>query len=299
MEKIKVFSPAKINLFLKVLGKRKDGYHDIFSWMQTIDLRDELRISRSRKGIRIACDNPRVPTDTTNLAYQAARRFQQAVQISSGIKIEIKKEIPLGAGLGGGSSNAASVLWGLNQMLGRRLDSAKLFSLAKPLGSDVPFFLTSGSTLAFGRGEKLKPIKLPLNYWLVLVNPGFEVSTKWAYDKTRPGRESPDEVLFLDKITLGQMIKYIKNLGNDLQEVVQKKYPVIKKVVLKLEEQEAVYSAMSGSGPTVFGIFIERLPAQKAEKNLRRITGWKTWLAKPIRSRLSGLDSFNLTAQKK
>lgn len=285
MNKIRVSSPAKVNLFLKVLRKRKDGYHQILSWIQLVDLEDRIEIERTERGIKIACDHPGVPTGKSNLAYRAAQVFLMQSKIKSGVRIKLKKKIPVAAGLGGGSSNAASVLYGLNRLLGNQLSASKILSLARTLGSDVPFFLSFGSGLASGRGEIVRSIKLPLNYRLVLVNPGFEVSTRWAYSKVKPGNIFPQKVLKLKRVTFRQMLSIAREIGNDLESVVEQKYPVIKLMVQKLYEQGALHAAMTGSGPTVFGIFTDKAKALGAAKGLRQGNSWRTWVATPIRRR--------------
>lgn len=286
MDKVRVSSPAKVNLFLKVLRKRKDGYHDILSWIQPVDLEDGIEIERTERKIELICDHPGVPTGRSNLAYRAAQLFLMQSKIKSGIRIKIKKQIPVAAGLGGGSSNAASVLWGLNQIWRNRLSTRKILSMARTLGSDVPFFLSPGSGLISGRGEKIRPIKLPLNYRLVLVNPGFEVSTRWAYSKVKPGDIFPQNALKLKKVTFRKMLNIAKDFGNDLESVVEQKYPVIKLMVQKLYEQGALYAAMTGSGPTVFGIFVDRTKARQVAKQIGKETDWQAWVATPIRRRL-------------
>lgn len=285
MNKIRVFSPAKINLFLKVLHKRKDGYHDILCWMQTVNLKDEIEIEKTYRGIRIFCNHPQVPTDRTNLAYRAARLFLKRTQTKSGVKIEINKKIPVAAGLGGGSSDAASVLIGLNRLLEGRLSETEMSSLAQTLGSDVPFFFTSGSALAAGRGEGLVSVELPLDYWLVLVNPGFAVSTRWAYTKVKPDSKIPEAPFNWARVSMAEMLKCIKEWGNDLGVVVYRQYPVVEKMVKELENSGALHAAVTGSGPTAFGIFKDKLSAKKAAKTLSGHPGWQSWVVKPIRSR--------------
>ena len=287
--RVRILCPAKINLFLKVLRQRKDGFHQIFSWMQAVDLQDELEIKRIEKGIKISCDDPCVPADKTNLAYRAAELFLRRTKIKAGVKIKIMKRIPVAGGLGGGSSNAAAVILGLQKSFKVKLTKTQMLSIAEKIGSDVPFFFTSGSAVASGRGEKLKNIKLPLNYWLVLINPGFEVSTKWAYSKVKPKPLKRKLLPSRSRVTLNLMLKEIKVWGNDLQGVVCKRYPEIKTVIGKLNQSGALYSAMSGSGPTVFGIFPDKNKAKTAAEKLAWRRDWKTWVVRPIKLWPQGL----------
>jgi 4-diphosphocytidyl-2-C-methyl-D-erythritol kinase len=288
-KKVRVFSPAKINLFLKVFRQRKDGFHDILSWMQMVDLRDEIEIEKIPRGIDIICDQKSVPTDGSNLAFWAAEFFLRKTKIAGGVRIKIKKRIPVGAGLGGGSSNAASVLIGLQKLFKTKLTLAELALLAKRLGSDVPFFFTSGSALAAGRGEKLHSLRLPLNYWLVLVNPGFEVSTKWAYSQVEPSPIKHRPALKAKQLTLAEMLIQQKKLGNDFQKIVCRRFPEVGLIIKKLEKSGALYAAMSGSGPTVFGIFESRSASGQAAGKMAPKKSWKTWLVKPIKVGPHGL----------
>jgi len=288
-KKVRVFSPAKVNLFLKVFRQRKDGFHDILSWMQMVDLQDQIEIEKIPRGIDIICDQKSVPTDSGNLAYWAVELFLRKTKSAGGVRVKIKKKIPVGAGLGGGSSNAASVLIGLQKLFKTKLTLAELALLAKKLGSDVPFFFTSGSALAAGRGEKLYSLNLPLNYWLVLVNPGFEVSTKWAYSQVEPGPIKHRSTLKAKQLTIAEMLIQLKKLGNDFQKIVCRRFPEVGSIIQKLEKSGALYAAMSGSGPTAFGIFESRNAAGQAARRVARKKSWKSWVVKPIKVGPDGL----------
>ena len=174
-------SPAKVNLRLEILNKRKDGYHELRTVFQKISLHDTLHFSlKKEKEISIATDHPNLPVGKTNLVYQAAQSMLKASDYQGGVHIEIKKQIPLGAGLGGGSSNAATTLKALNQLLKKSLSKRKLMEMGLEIGADVPFFIWEGAAIGSGIGEKLKKVTLPdLQY--VLIYPNFEVSTRWAY----------------------------------------------------------------------------------------------------------------------
>ncbi len=287
--KVRVLSPAKINLFLKVLRKRKDGFHEILSWMQMVDLQDEIALEKTSQGIEIISDQKSVPTDSSNLAFWAAEFFLRKTKITGGVRIKIKKRIPVGAGLGGGSSNAASVLTGLQRLFKARLTYVQMISLARRLGSDVPFFFTTGSALATGRGEKVHSLNLPLNYWLVLVNPGFEVSTKWAYSQVEPSPIKYRAALKAKQLTLAEMLVQQKKLGNDFQKIACRRFPEVGLIIGKLEKSGALYAAMSGSGPTVFGIFRDKPAAESISRELRRKRSWRVWVTRPLRLKSVGL----------
>jgi 4-diphosphocytidyl-2-C-methyl-D-erythritol kinase len=176
-------APAKINLFLKVLNRRPDGYHEIESLMQKIDLCDILHLSRHGEDISLSCPETTLPEDQGNIIYRAAQAFFSATGIKAGIKIILEKKIPIAAGLGGGSSDAAAVVMGLNTLLNSNLHREELLDIASPLGADVPFFVEAYSAaMATGIGDKLEQVKSLEGFSIVLVNPGFGVSTKWVYE---------------------------------------------------------------------------------------------------------------------
>jgi 4-diphosphocytidyl-2-C-methyl-D-erythritol kinase len=177
-----VFSPAKINLYLRIVGKRPDGYHELETVMLPLDFGDNITLQPRKSGLALACDNPNLPTDDSNLALRAAKRLVERCGGQRGAKIALAKRTPLAAGLGGGSSNAAAVLRGLRQLWGLRADDAVLHELAAGMGSDVNFFLGDGAALCRGRGEKIEPVPCRLSAAVLLVNPGFGISTKWAYE---------------------------------------------------------------------------------------------------------------------
>ncbi len=282
MDRLILKSPAKINLFLEILRKREDGYHEIVSLMQAIDLQDEIILERRDKGVEISTDHPDCPADESNLAYQAAQMLLKDLKIKEGVSIHIKKKIPIAAGLGGGSSNAATTLIGINQLYELGIPSPKLHLMASQLGSDVPFFLGSGPALVKGRGEKLEPVTIFDDYWLALVYPGFKVSTKWAYETLK---------IYLTKIKKEFNLKNLENreeffkallcFGNDLEEVVKERYPVIGQIKDILISSGAVKSSMSGSGPTVYGVFEQKPEAEEVAREIRR-GHWEVFLSQPI-----------------
>lgn len=275
-------SPAKINLFLDILKKRDDGYHEIRTLMQAVELCDQLTLQKTEKGIGISCDHPGCPSDDRNLAFKAASLLMKEENIEGGVDIRIEKRIPISAGLGGGSSNAAVTLKGLNRLFGLGLPLDRLHLMGTQIGSDVPFFLYSGQALAKGRGEEIVPVRLYRDYWLVLACPHLEVSSGWAYGKvkinlTRKTKEVNYNLLeshrgFFDALPLFQ---------NDLEEAVVGEYPVLSQLKDHLKSSGAVKSSMSGSGPTVYGLFDRKPQAQEVARKLSQ-GDWQVFLTQPI-----------------
>lgn len=232
--------------------------------MQKISLYDEIELMLSpRKGISVTTDDPSIPGDERNLAYQAARKILEIAHISTGVVIHIKKNIPAGAGLGGGSSNAAAVLKGLNKLLCCKLTSSSLKKLGITLGADVPFFLyTKNTARAGGIGERLSPVTLERPLWFILLYPGFSVATAWAYRNYNLLTNKVKHIKLPSSIRdIKQVLLY---LVNDLEQAVLGQYPEIKKIKNDLIKAGAYGSLMSGSGSSVFGIFPDEKRAQKA-----------------------------------
>lgn len=282
MDKLILKSPAKINLFLRILRKREDGYHEIVSLMQAVDLQDEMILEKRDGGVEINTDLPDCPADESNLAFQAARLLLDESGTKAGVSIHIKKRIPMAAGLGGGSSNAATALLGVNRLFELEITPAKLHVLASQLGSDVPFFLGSGQALATGRGEILKPVSIFRDYWLVLVHPAFGVSTRWAYQNFRillTKNEKEFNLNFLEN--RNRFIEALPGFDNDLEETVRERYPVIGQIKDILTDSGAVKSSMSGSGPTVYGVFDQQPKAEEVARKIRR-GDWEVFLTQPI-----------------
>ena len=282
MERLNLKSYAKINLCLYVLKEREDSYHEIFSVMQAIDLHDQLTLHRTEKGIVIQCDHPHVPKDENNLAHQAADLLFKETNLKRGVKIDIEKKIPVSAGLGGGSSNAAVTLKGINQLFDLELSFQKLHSIASRIGSDVPFFLYSGQAIAKGRGEKIVPINLYRDYWLVLIRPDFMISTETVYRDVKidltEGR-SFINLRFCNK--KDTFFDTLRQFDNDLEKVVTRRYAIINQIKKTLKNSGAIKSSMTGSGPTVYGLFEKKL---QAEEVARKLSGgdWQIFLTRPI-----------------
>jgi 4-diphosphocytidyl-2-C-methyl-D-erythritol kinase len=274
---MKILSPAKINLFLQVTGKRLDGYHALFSLMCCVDLCDTISLQFGLKGIRIESSHPQVPLDDTNLAHRAATVFFKALNVKEGLKIFIDKSIPVAAGLGGGSSNAASVLSGLNQHYGYPFSRNRLMSMGLGLGADVPFFLFGKPALASGIGEKLAPYPGCLPFHIVLVYPGFEVSTGEVFQNLNLGLtkcEKKFKELFSIKIAFDPGL----HLCNDLEIVTASRYPEITSIKEQLLIRGALGTLMSGSGPTVFGLFSDSGAAASARQALGENSRWDAFI---------------------
>ncbi len=246
---------AKINIGLHILGKRSDGYHDLETIFHEINLFDEIDLE-PHKSLEMNADSILVPVDESNLCLKAASILQKERKIKEGVMIQLRKKIPIGAGLGGGSSDAAAVLRGLNELWKLKLSNQQLRTIAGEIGSDVPFFIEGGNAYASGRGEILDHFSLDIPFWIAVVTPLIHISTTWAYSHLKLQRDGKDSEL-QSKIT-----KYISNpkkilslVQNDFEQTTISIYPEIGQLKEKLKEMGAVFSLMSGSGSSVFGFF--------------------------------------------
>lgn len=260
-------SPAKINLILKVLRKREDGYHDLATLMQKISLCDELRFSLTGDTIAVKSPGSSLPENEENIVYRAAQALFSYASYSSGVEIEIKKKIPIAAGLGGGSSNAATTLVTLNDMIGCHLNREDLIKIGLKIGADIPFFIYGKTAWAFGVGERLQAADEIPPMWFVLVNPGFEVSTKKVYENLKLGLTK--EVIKYNIPRLEKVSNIAQMLSNDLEKVTFRFHPVVRDIKELLMSAGALGALMSGSGPTVFGIFKDEHSARTAEETVR------------------------------
>ncbi len=255
-------APAKVNLFLRVLRKRTDGYHDIFSLMQKISLHDELVFSSRSKGIVLHCPDTDLSTDNNNLVVRAAKAIFDYCDYQSGIEITLHKKIPMTAGLGGGSSDAATTFMALNKICSLGLKKNELVKLGAQIGADVPFFIYGNAALAFGIGDKLKQIRNLPPLDLVLIKPSLELSTKMVYQnlnlRLTRGKNNYSIPRILD------LSDIVQGLHNDLESVSLEIYPELADLKKMLLSHGALGALMSGSGPTVFGLFRNEKEAKRA-----------------------------------
>jgi 4-diphosphocytidyl-2-C-methyl-D-erythritol kinase len=270
-------APAKINWFLHVLGLRDDGYHEIRSLVQKITLYDVLTFLPSEDLI-LETEEASIPVEQ-NLVYKAAALLRKTYGVKKGARITLDKHIPIGAGLGGGSSDAAAALAGLSELWSLSITREELNGIACRLGSDVPFFLGGPLSFAQGRGEKLTPCRARKTACLLLVKPPFPVATAWVYGELRKGRwnteklrltnisDKVDNIEFLiNSIERAEFRDAAESISNDLESVTVKNFPVIAEIKKELVDEGAIFSMMSGSGPTVFGIFSSPEEAGEASK---------------------------------
>jgi 4-diphosphocytidyl-2-C-methyl-D-erythritol kinase len=280
-------SPCKVNLLLNILGKRPDGFHELETVMHPVNLFDEIHFERGESAIQFTCDEPALPVDSKNLVYRAAADFISAAKISDGVKIHLEKKIPLAAGLGGGSGNAATTLLALNELFDQPLSGAKLHELAAALGSDIPFFLQNQPALATGRGEKIQPLEsfpaLQDNAFL-LIHPGFGISTPWAYQNLArfpaalngtPGRARK----LISKLQTGDWPAARAGFCNSLEVPALDKFPVLALYQEFLRENGALAALMSGSGSTTFAIVKNVPDGESLAEKFKSKFGQNCWMA--------------------
>ncbi|QSZ27478.1 4-(cytidine 5'-diphospho)-2-C-methyl-D-erythritol kinase [Aceticella autotrophica] len=280
MEKLIVKSYAKINLSLDVLGRRSDGYHLVSMVMQSVNLYDMLVFEKS-DNLSINCNNRDIPLDENNLIMKAALILKDKYG-GSGAEIFLNKKIPIAAGLGGGSSNAAATLYALNKLWKLNLNKKDLKEIALLLGADVPFFIEGGTKLSEGIGERLKDLKAP-KMSVLIVNPAVNVSTAEVYKRYDDLNISNNNYTkkMIKAINSGNIYNIAEKLGNDLERVTINMYPIIEKMKTDMAELGAIGTLMSGSGSTVFGIFDEDKLLQNAEKEFNK-RGFFAYIANTI-----------------
>lgn len=275
MDKISVKALAKINLGLDVIRRRQDGYHEVRMIMQTIHLYDQLFLRKTKEaGISVESNLSFLPVDESNLAYKAAKLLQDMYGIKEGVSIELQKYIPVAAGMAGGSTDAAAVLYGMNELFGLGLKRQKLMELGAGLGADVPYCLMRGTALAEGIGEKLKSLPPMPKCPVLIAKPGIGVSTKFVYENLVLDENSPhpDISAQVAAIRRGDLQEVARHMGNILETVTIPKYPVIDEIKRHMMEAGALSSMMSGSGPTVFGLFEDERTAKAAYQKMRQLS---------------------------
>lgn len=263
-----VKAPAKLNIRLKITGMRPDGYHELVSLMVPIDLLDLLEVSSDpSRGIALACEGYHVPSDETNLVHRAAQSFLHRTGIQMGVRIKLVKNIPVSAGMGGGSSDAAAVLLALNEICSEPLSLEELHSIAVQLGADVPFFLYGRPAIARGIGEILEPVEAWPKLWYVIVTPPLQVSTAWVYRNLRSKKLTKDEYGYIKDTLRKDLFTVSEILENDLETITSASFPVIDTIKKHLLDAGAEGALMTGSGPTVFGVFNSQDQAILARKH--------------------------------
>lgn len=273
MEQLRRNAYAKINLGLDVLRRREDGYHEVKMIMQTIDLYDTLTFCRKKEpGIVLKIDKENLSAGRDNLICRAAERLFAETGISEGVEIFLEKRIPIAAGMAGGSTDAAATLMGLNELFGFGFSLEQLQALGVTLGADIPYCLMGGTALSEGIGEVLTKLPAPPPCVLVVAKPDIDVSTKFVYENLHADTLAyhPDIDGMEEAIRNGSLSGIAKRIGNVLETVTVRKYPVIDEIKEQMKKAGALNALMSGSGPTVFGLFTEKEPADAAAEQIRR-----------------------------
>ncbi len=270
MESIELAAYAKINLGLDVVRRLENGYHEVKMVMQTIGLHDTLRLEKTKEGIALFVDSSEAPADENNLAYKAARLLKEHCGVAEGISIHLQKRIPVAAGMAGGSTDAAAVLKGMNRLFSLGLSEEELCGIGVRLGADVPYCIMGGTALAEGIGEKLTVLPDAPDSVVLVAKPPVSVSTKYVYETLRLSEieKHPDIDGMVRAVRKGSLAGIVSRMENVLESVTEKEYSVITRIKHFMEENGAKKALMSGSGPTVFGIYEDRADAEKAAEKL-------------------------------
>ena len=283
MDKISLKAYAKINIGLNIIAKREDGYHEIETIFQQLDLHDNITISKRQDAkIEIKGDSKKIPLNKNNICFKTAKLLQDISGISHGVNIAISKRIPIGAGLGGGSSDAAATLKGLMRLWELDFTEKEILAIAKQIGADVPFFIKGGTAYASGIGEKLTQIEFPKEYYCVLVFPNIEISTAEAYKNFNFSLTKSKKIIKLfeilqKKIELFELKNFVQN---DFEEVAFREIPELDEVKRKFYQNGAFFASMSGSGSTIFGMFKEYTRAEAVVRIFPK--SYQTFFAQPI-----------------
>ena len=273
---VTIHAPAKINLILRILDRRPDGYHNLWSIMHTVGLEDELliKLAAPTGGIRLTCNAQTLAVDQSNLVYKAASAVLDRTQHSVGLDIELRKRIPMGAGLGGGSSDAAATIIGLNHLLQLGWSRDRMAEVGQSLGSDIPFFLFSPSAVVAGRGEAVTPMTIEGRRWVLLVKPEFGVETKWAYQELAATRGAVPPLsaghIELDQRKSISWPQLATAAENDFEPPVFGRHGLLREIKQTLQAQGAELALLSGSGSTVFGLFRDESTARHAQAQFAR-----------------------------
>ncbi|MCT8975777.1 4-(cytidine 5'-diphospho)-2-C-methyl-D-erythritol kinase [Clostridium sp. CX1] len=264
---------GKINLSLDVISRREDGYHNLRMIMQNIELHDVISVMKTTDKIKLTCNRKELPIDKKNLAYRAAELFIDNYNVRAGVEIHIEKNIPMAAGLAGGSTDAAAVLRAMRSLYRPEIEDAELMELGLSIGADVPYCIVGGTALCEGIGEKVTKLKSFKNHILVLVKPSFGVSTKEVYESLKVDSiaEHPDTEFLIRSVENNDLASISSNMKNVLEEVTLKKHTVLKEIKEEAVKMGALGSLMSGSGPTVFAFFDDMLKAQMYYGRMKKI----------------------------
>ena len=283
MDKIELKAPAKINLFLKILNKRENGYHNIFSWFQAVSLYDYIAYTKiPQTGLRLRHNGPSsLPTDEKNIIVKTAQLMFDLFDIDGGLDINLEKNIPVSAGIGGGSSDSAATIYAIDSLYELSLSDEKKREIGLKIGSDVPFFFSSGRAEVAGRGEKIINIDLPLDYYLILVKPELSISSADSYSGLKMDLTSSTEGIKLFRYKdFREMVSSLSKIENDFEREHLKSFPVLEKVMHTLRNAGADFVRMSGSGPTIYGLF-SNMPEGDDLKQIIR-SGWQYYIVRPI-----------------
>ena len=280
-------SPCKVNLLLNILGKRPDSFHELETVFHPVNLCDMLSLTKAASGVQLTCSDPALPVDGSNLVHRAATNFFESAKIASGVRLHLEKRIPMAAGLGGGSGNAATTLLGLNELFGNPLSLAQLHAIAATLGSDVNFFLQTKPALASGRGEKIEPLEeftAMRGASFLLIHPGFGISTPWAYRELArfpsslngtPGRAQK----LVSTLQTADLATAGREFYNSLEAPALEKYPVLSLYQEFFRANGAAATLMSGSGSTTFAIFKDQRSAEAVVEKFKARFGSAGWMA--------------------
>ena len=287
---VEASAPGKINLILRVLDRRPDQYHNLWSVMQAVELADTVWVEEApaSSGISLSCEGADLPAGSENLVYRAAQTVLDRLKCSRGLRIRLLKRLPIAAGIGGGSSDAAATIQALALLLQTGWSRVQMAQIGEEIGSDVPFFLYGPTALVQGRGERVTPIRVEGERWLVLVNPGIAIPTVWAYDKLAESRRGADAdsawrsavpIAFSADSPL-QWNQLLSLMENDFRAVMEEAYPSLRDLRVLLLAHGAQGAMLSGSGSTVFGVFQSEESARRAADRLERQPGCRVWVTR-------------------